>query len=56
MSARKGKVIDNADVRVDQWGATCGRCLEPAYLDAIRKGKPVYRHVSKTPWAEGCKA
>jgi hypothetical protein len=54
--ARKGKIAEPADVLFDDFGATCRRCKEPLFLAAIRQSRPVYRHVSKTPWREGCRA
>jgi hypothetical protein len=56
MAGRKGKIAEPADVVVDQWGATCARCNGPLFLAAIRQSRPVYRHVSKTSWREGCRA
>ena len=56
MAARKGQIADPDSVRVDQWGAVCGKCHEMLYLAAIKNSQPVYRHLSTTSWRPGCRA
>lgn len=50
---RKGPVAPLVDS--DEMGWTCRICKGIVYLDAIKRGKMVFRHLDKEPWHESCR-